>query len=406
VILNRPFVIHYMDDWVAKLERQKGAAVSDVYRALMRLLFARAAKVMAISRKMADYLHRDFDVPQARLGVAHNFIQDSPVLAATSKDGAKVLRYFGGMEPDMALASILAVAGAVEAMNQGNGPQVRFEIYTAEHYIAKSADAFAGFRHTALKPQTEDYAAYLGLLRGSDINLLCYNFDETSETYLRYSMANKLPEIIGAERPFIAIGSPEIGTITYLRDEAYPFVLDRDDKDALSAMIRSVLFDPASASEAYFESLTRLKEEFSEARNRHGFQVALRQAAAGPKAPFSAGDLDEIERLSDVLHAHLAEQQGRYGGLDVLKVLLRLPPETKAMLGDLVRTHGLDWQFKSKGAQIKRILNAGLPAAELPAGDIALLLAYLIVSLRHERFEDINARIVSLLVSAREPAVT
>ena len=231
VILNRPFVVHYMDDWLAKLECQKGPEFSGVYRRLMRLLFARAAKVMAISQKMADYLHSAFDVPQGQLVVAHNFIQDSPVAVMPNSGKVKVLRYFGGMEPDMALASILAVAEAVERINQTDGQPVRFEIYTAEHYIAKSADAFVRFEHTTIQPQTEDYATYLGLLQGSDINLLCYNFDETSETYLRYSMANKLPEIIGADKPFIAIGSPEIGTITYLLEEAYPFVLDRQDED-------------------------------------------------------------------------------------------------------------------------------------------------------------------------------
>ena len=162
-------------------------------------------------------------------------------------------------------------------------------------------------------------------------------------------------------------------------------------------MIRSVLFDPASASEVYFEALTRLKEEFSEARNRHGFQAALRQAAADPAARFGPADLDEIEELSDQLYNHLGDRQAQYAGLDVLKLLLRLAPGVKQLLADRIQSHGLTWQFKSEQKRIDQILTSGVSAAALPDEDTALLLAYLIVSLRHERFEDTNARIISML---------
>jgi len=397
-ILQRPYVIHYMDDWMAKLERTKGAEFAEPYQRLMRLLFARAAKVLTISQKMADFLERDFGVRASRLQVVHNFIQDQPVGVTPGNKQERVLRYFGGMEPDMALASIRMVAEAVEKLNANSSTQsVRFEIFTSPQHIEKNAATFEKYGQTTLFRQMEDYDVYLSLLHSSDINLLCYNFDEVSEEYLRYSMANKLPEIIGAARPFVAIGSTEIGTLTFLKEEKYPFVLAENDGHALETMLQEILFEGACNTTAYGDAFTRLKEEFSPERNRHGFQATLRQVAATPGNPFTDDDLVEINAITERLYADLGDKQANYPNLALLKTLLSEDAQTKTLVAERIHKHGLAWQFKLDQKQIETILDQNLSWSDIGQEERVLLLCYMIVSLQHERFTMINSRISALL---------
>ena len=222
VLLGKPFVIHYMDDWLAKLEIQNGTETAQLYRRLMSFLFGKANRVLTISSKMADYLYREFYIPEEKLQVVHNYIQPVTVMPL-GKTADKVVRYFGGMEPDMSLATIHRVASAIESINESGPSPVKFEIFTGSNYIERFGGEFKTYKHTSLFPQNSSYASYLSLLASSDLNVLCYNFDKESKAYLKYSMANKLPEIVGSGAPFLAIGSAEIGTMSYLQAIRFPF---------------------------------------------------------------------------------------------------------------------------------------------------------------------------------------
>ena len=130
-----------MDDWLAKLEIQNGTETAQLYRRLMSFLFGKANRVLTISSKMADYLYREFYIPEEKLQVVHNYIQPVTVMPL-GKTADKVVRYFGGMEPDMSLATIHRVASAIESINE-SGPSrlnLRFsrELITSSALVASS----------------------------------------------------------------------------------------------------------------------------------------------------------------------------------------------------------------------------------------------------------------------------
>jgi hypothetical protein len=391
VILNKPFVIHYMDDWLAKIEMNQGPEISLVYEKLMKFLFAKAAKVLTISQKMADYLHSAFDVEQARLQVVHNYIQEQGALALPKDQNCKVVRYFGGMEPDMSLSSIINVAKAVEDISTDDVP-VRFEIYTGQNYIDKFADDFKQFKRTTISRQHDNYQVYLALLESSDLNVLCYNFDEKSKVYLKYSMANKLPETIGANVPFLAIGSVEIGTITYLLEEEYPFVVAEHNRDSVQTQIKHILFDENSATDQYFESLSSLKEEFSAARNQYGFQNTLRMVSQNSKANYTQNDIKQIKELSADIFEQLGTRKEKYKSLKVLDAILDFNESQRAELVDLMQSHGVDWQFKLNQQNIEKLAHKEKPSAQ----EKLVILAFLITSLEHERFKTVNSSILKI----------
>lgn len=382
VILNKPFVIHYMDDWMAKVEMLKGKEVASLYRQVMAYLFEKANRVLTISSKMADYLNSEFNVAEDKLQVVHNYIQPSSPLALPKRAGEKVVRYFGGMEPDMSLATIHSVAKAVEAINANSSCPVKFEIYTGNNYLERYQEEFKKYKNTSLLPQHSNYAVYLALLESSDLNVLCYNFDEKSEVYLKYSMANKLPENISANVPFLAIGSEEIGTLTYLKEEEYPFLVLDNPEQNVQKMISHILFDKSAASEKYFEVISSLKEEFSEERNRCEFQNMLRKVAREPASQLSANENERLVILLENLLVELSDKSILQESLKVMLSINALSAKERCELVDNMHSHGVAWQFKNTENSIMA-----------PNGTNVSKLSFLISSLDNERFKTINDKL-------------
>ena len=388
VILNKAFVIHYMDDWMAKVEMLKGKEAASLYRQVMAYLFEKANRVLTISSKMADYLHSEFNVAEEKLQVVHNYMQPSSPLALPKREGEKVVRYFGGMEPDMSLATIHNVAKAVEAINTNAACPVKFEIYTGNNYLERYQEEFKKYKYTYLLPQHSNYAVYLALLESSDLNVLCYNFDEKSEVYLKYSMANKLPENISANVPFLAIGSEEIGTLTYLKEEEYPFLVLENPEQNIQKMASHILFDKSAASEKYFEVISSLKEEFSEERNRCEFQNMLRKVAKEPTPVLSAEDNEILKSLLGKLLSELSDKPALRDSLTTLFAIHKLSEKERNELVEKMHSHGVEWQFKNLD---KDILTSKLRDLEK--------LAFLITSLDHERFHEENKKLIAQLLS-------
>lgn len=379
VILNKPFVIHYMDDWMAKVEMLKGKEIASLYRQVMAYLFEKANRVLTISSKMADYLNSEFNVAEDKLQVVHNYMQPSSPLALPKRAGEKVVRYFGGMEPDMSLATIHNVAKAIEAINESAPCPVKFEIYTGNNYLERYEEEFKNYKHTSLLPQHNNYAVYLALLESSDLNVLCYNFDEKSEVYLKYSMANKLPENISANVPFLAIGSEEIGTLTYLKEEEYPFlVLDKPEQN-IQKMVSHILFDKSAASEKYFEVISSLKEEFSEERNRCEFQNMLRKVARESAPSLTKNDEETLISMLARLQLQLSEKLVLRESLNVIEAVFQLSVEERRELVESMHSHGVEWQFKHH----EHDLGKGI-------GSAVERISFLITSLDHERFVTLN----------------
>lgn len=378
-IMNKPFVIHYMDDWMAKIASIKGPEIASLYQRIMRFLFQKANKVLTISSKMSKYLEKEFSIESEKLQVVHNYMQpNSPIPLPKNKEG-KVVRYFGGMEPDMSLASIHSVAKAIETLNKTSKVPIRFEIYTNPQYLEKYKAEFSSYKHTILMLQHSNYSVYLALLENSDLNVLCYNFDEKSEVYLRYSMANKLPENISANVPFLAIGSEEIGTITFLAKEKYPFlVTSKPEKNVLN-MLNHILFEKTAASEQYFEVLGKLKTEFSEDKNRCEFQNTLRTVAKENSVGISNEDEIKLKEFISELDGQLNSYPELQSSLKILVAILELSPDERDQLIEKIHSHGIDWQFKSMESDIRQ---NKLSKSET--------FSYLITSLAHERFSALN----------------
>jgi hypothetical protein len=385
-LLNRPFVVHYMDDWLARLQGSAPPSTHSAYVTILRYLFQQAHRVLSISSKMSAQLTREHGLSERQTAVVHNFI--TPVAASgpkTSTKGTCVIRYFGGIEPDMGLATLLDCAHQVEAMAKQR--DVKFEIFTTPHGISRHGAAFEQFQCTAIKPQLEDDKDYFRELSSADLNLICYNFDEPSVRYVRYSLANKLPDLLSVETPFIAIGHHDIGTIGLLQDCSYPLLSTAVNFD-LDALVREAMAPSAAQQAALEQARATLMTEFSDEGNRIRFQAILRSAAASP-AP---SEVPPLEAVSTLLRTQQAKWPANLA--EEAAVLVRLPGLPAALIAAFVarlRSHGLDWSIRDEVLALAKLVPT---AQSLQQADTALqarCLATLVCALGVDRYEKVNS---------------
>jgi hypothetical protein len=397
-VLGKPWVMHYMDDWMARVRSTGNASLADAYAQVLRYLVGGATRVLSISDKMLRFLELSYALPEGSVGAIHNFAPPARTADGRTRSGERVVRYFGGLEPDMGLSTLVEFAGQIEAWNaRGNGDRVGFAIHASPVAIAKHGAAFTGLPATRLLPPIEDYDRYLEMTAASDLNLIVYNFDPESVEYVRYSLANKLPELIACGAPFLAIGHPDIGTIELLREVGYPLVLTERAFDIAPAL-RAAFSPDAGCSAACRDALEQLKLEFSEEKNRCGFHAAFRAAAHSPRAPGVPVPVAALRLLVEDVTA-----KGQLRHSKDLDILLRLPLLNRAVLSlalQRVRSHGREWSVREEAAALAVKFKSPDALARAGSDDQARALAVLIAGFGLERYAAINANVRGWLVSA------
>ncbi len=127
-----------------------------------------------------------------------------------------LIRYSGSLAEDMGLETLLMVACVVEQLAT-SGLDISLEVKTRKFWEAKAGEKFKDLSRTTLLTDEMTPANYKKWLSGADIVLICYNFDDRSKDYVRYSIANKLPECLAAGAPLLAIGPADIAMMQILR---------------------------------------------------------------------------------------------------------------------------------------------------------------------------------------------
>lgn len=396
--LGKPWIVHYMDDWLEKARSVRSPEVAAAYHELMQWFFRGATQVLSICPKMSEHLVVEFGLQPGRVHSVHNMMPAwAPGPAerqGSSGQAVRVIRYFGGLEPDMGLSTVVDIARQVEQLNnrQAGGGALRFEIITGGHAAARHATTFAAFPSTALLPQHEDYGAYLQALASSDLNLICYNFDEASLGYVRYSLANKLPELIACGVPFLAVGHEQIGTIELLRDAGCPLLATSPDFQ-LGPLLEQAFAPSAEQLQAWRDSVAALREEFSDENNRGRFHRLVRSAAALADAPAKAMPLGALKVLLQASGASLKHSRD----LDVLLALPALPLGVLAAALARARSHGREWSVREEQVVLGKSIKDARAVATGGPDLQARAVAFLIASLGHERYDAVNQTVRSWL---------
>lgn len=274
---NARFVTWIMDGWQDRLMKEnpkKGRAAD----ALLKNWFSRSAQCLAISEPMAEAFSKRYG---AEFTAVSNGVDPKDWVLAKREveisDAPFLLRYSGGLAPDMSLGTLRNIAQAVERL-AAEFP-IQFEINTRQHWIREQGSVFSEFENTHLSFEEMPIDEYRHWMMGGDACLIAYNFDTRSQTYVRYSLANKLPECLASGSALLAVGPKEVATIDFLRQHNLGKVVTKNGVDAVCQSLREMVKFPALR-----EDLAQKGRDFAFTHKsvtgaRTSFHQVLRRAA-------------------------------------------------------------------------------------------------------------------------------
>ena len=361
-----PLVTWIMDDWPERL-RAKDAALHAALDTDLRNLFDRSVTRLSISEAMSRAFETRYGAQFVSIA---NGIHPHDWPGARRHEGARlVLRYAGGLAPDMNAAAIQRVARAVEA-RAAAGQDITFEINTQPHWLKTSGHLFDGFtatRLTAVQRTTVDDRAWLAK---ADALLIAYNDDEPSLRYVRYSMANKLPECLSSGAALLVCGPRGVATVDTVLERGLGQVVTSTDQGDLEAALaelssaerRSALSSAAWSAVHVHYDLRKISADLEDivraATNKPRLEAreALAQIADLKRA---AARQAAVENQLEQAHEEVANRDQRLEHM-------------RATLDDMVR---LNEDRDREIAELKGALDAERGRAEEKEAHVSALLA-------------------------------
>jgi hypothetical protein len=274
--LKKPLLIWIMDDWPARMEAEAPDAWARMAPDLSNLL-ARSATRLSISGAMSETFVRRYGMPFRPLA---NGIDPADWLPVARPEREEfVLRYAGGLAADMNRDSILRIAASVERLAR-TGTKIRFEISTQRWWLEQFKGLFARFSSTQLMLADKTIPEYRRWLAEADAVVIAYNFDGESLRYIRYSMANKMPECLASGAAILAHGPQAAATIAYLAGADVARIVDTPDEAALTVALSELAGDPKARVVLAETARRQAFTEHNIHRLRITFASILRQAVA------------------------------------------------------------------------------------------------------------------------------
>ena len=306
-------------------------------------LIARSAQCLSICEAMSEAFEERYGQPFQAFANGIDPAQWLEPKAQTEK--RLLLRYAGGLAPNMTRDSVLRLARSVEKLAKG-GHDIRFEVNTQSWWHEQSKELFADFTHTVIEAKNRSVAQYRDWLNGADAVVIAYNFDDDTLRYVRYSMANKMPECFASQAVLFAHGPVEIATIGYLQSTDAAAVVTEDSDDAVTAALLDLLENPAKRTQ-----LTQAGHQQAVRRhNVNDLRIELRDVLKQMKGTGKGYDL----------LTHLAAQSGSENALlncAAAMLLLDGAAMTKRLKSDHVLKHAITTavQTRPEGSAIKAL---------------------------------------------------
>lgn len=311
--LDKPFVVHLMDDWPSRLRETDPARFERIDGSL-RELISHARAALSIGDAMAAEFGRRYGVEFTPFANAID-----PAAFPPRRSGGEnkefVISYAGALAEDMVLDSVTNVAFAIESMP--SGLNVRLHIHTRPPWFARAKKAFGNIPAVRV---LEPVAArdYYALLQNSDAVLIAYNFDQRSRNYIGYSIANKMPECMASGTPILALGSAEVATIAYLDRTGTALVVDQPDQPAITKAIRKLVEVRSETPEFVHEArevafqrhnvwdvASRFRALLCDVADRKGKHMIEQTAIVGPYRRSDHAHWDETQAVAQLFASHL-----------------------------------------------------------------------------------------------------
>lgn len=116
---------------------------------------------------------------------------------------------------------LVSLSEAIKRFNiKGNGVKIKLYIYSNVSMNGKLIRKFSQFKDTIFEGAL-GFEELRQILNAMNIVVFVESFEEKNIEKVKYSLSTKIPEYMSLEKPILAIGPKEIGSIDYLEDVAF-----------------------------------------------------------------------------------------------------------------------------------------------------------------------------------------
>lgn len=303
---NLPLALWIVDDWPTAYALEEPARAAEL-DADFRWLLARADVRFSISPAMSAAFHERYGQPF--VPIANGITPADWEPARLRQPGPVRVRYAGGLAENMTFGTIGAVARVVERLAE-TGLDISFEIRTHGHWRQPSVEWMLQLQHTSVTSSDLAMADYRRWLAGADILLIAYNFDARSRDYIRYSLANKLPECLASGAAVLAVGPSDVGTIAAMAALDVGERVTVADEELLSQTLRRLAESPERRFELAAHSQAVAFSLFNVSQVRQAFDAGVSRVASAHHAGEYPRDLHAHVDETAVVAGLLGERRG------------------------------------------------------------------------------------------------
>jgi glycosyltransferase involved in cell wall biosynthesis len=339
--LTAPLVVHVMDDWPERARLTTSEEHHSRVDSLLRRLLLRASARLAISEPMSRAFGQRYSGDWAVLANGVD-VEDYPVKnwddrPLISAEHPFVVRYMGGLAPDMGDVSVADIAQVVGSLQSTHS--VRLEVYTMPWYQTMAQATIGKIPGVSIHPLV-DKASYRKTLSEADALIIAYNFDDLSMAYCGLSMANKLPECLATGVPILAYGPARSATIDQLLEAGCAEVVQVRSGVLIRESLLRLMNDPGHAKSLGLRGRQWVAEHRSLSGVQQRFASIIETAAAlPPRFPVDepvavVGDIEILAPHGAMAHGSISARVPGHASGRTLLVLIEVSgnPRTAATL--------------------------------------------------------------------------
>lgn len=241
--LNKPLVIHLMDDWPKTISNSQKGLFQIYWNRLidkeLRKLFDKADVLLSISEAMSEeYIKRYGKV----FLPFHNPIDvknwTSSIKKKYSRKDTFIVLYAGRIGTGLQNC-LLSFANAVQ--NQVNkGRKIEFHIQSgSDHPVLKELDKIECVKFRNQVP----YDQLPHVFSEADLLLLPNDFDQKSVSFLRYSMPTKASEYMVSGTPILVFSSSETAVAKHALKYDWAYVVSENSNEKIELAITNLYED-------------------------------------------------------------------------------------------------------------------------------------------------------------------
>jgi len=274
LLLTRcPMVTHVMDDW-PESRRAGGLRLAETFDGVLRRVLVRSKARLAISQSMAAAFTERYGVP---FDVVHagSAVEPGPSPRPSRSEEEQLIFYSGSIAQDQTATSLVVLANAV-ALLRGRGTPVQLRVAPSSEMPTELAVQLESAG--AVIDEQGSQVEYHERLASADVVVATANFDEQSIAFLRYSMPNKIPDLLSSGTPILVFAPAELAYVQLADEAGWARVVDIDDVEVLASAIDDLLRNEAMGSQLLVAASEARATTFAWPELRKRFERVLRDA--------------------------------------------------------------------------------------------------------------------------------